>query len=1003
MNKRLDIAITGIACRFPKAGNVSEFWNNLTNGADCIDVLSQTRTDDLSQYLNAIGQSCEIGGAEAGLLDRIDLFDYSYFNITPMEANLMDPAQRLFLETAWLAIEDAGYGKEAISGADAGVFVGYVSDSDYKTMIRDTQPHSLSLALPGNARPLIAGRLSRILDLKGPNMLIDTGCSSSLAAVHAACQAIWNGECGLALAGGVQIHVIPLREGSIGVESSNGRTRAFDDNSDGTGTGEGVAAIFLKPLDKALADKDNIYAVIKGSAINHDGRSIGVTAPNAPAQSAVITRAWEAAGIDPTSIGYIEAHGTGTKLGDVIEAEGLRLAFSKHTDKTAFCAIGSVKSNIGHTDGCAGLAGLIKAALQLYHKTLVPSIHCNTPNTNINWANMPVYVNKSLVKWVSPGVSRICGVSSFSLSGTNCHVVLQEAPERETQKPPSPGYAFKPVRCWLTYKENTTPETRMYNLKWELNHYSRAAFLPKKHGSVLLKGRDSKLKKDLAACLETLGIDVVNSAPHGKNIERIIYAGDEDSFNDNLDDFYDFIAAFGGLDIQTTVLTRYGWNVTGMEEHISPVNASLLGLGLGVYYEYPRLRVRLIDIDDNTPFSSIIRDVCQENVELRTAYRNNLRFTPALKEITAGLRADINLSAQKKTYLITGGSGGIGMEIARYFSQKDVVNLCLVARTDENDPNITRELSNLRRAGSKVTYISADISDFGQLKSALEEFNRQYGKIDGVFHCAGIAGKGFLSRMRKEDILAAMRAKALGAEHIYKLLTPDPPDFIILFSSLASIVGGYAQSGYIAANAYLDAMAACYGKNGPPVMTINWPAWRGVGMASRLENAPENKTGDIFDSIGVETGLALLNIAACNIGDISQAIICNIKRASAHNTNTIGLNNICEEVKAAVSGKRLSTDSAIPRVTLFGRDGGDYTETERKLAKIWNKTLGFTEFNIYDDFFELGGDSFMIGGILDMLDETFAGEMAISDLFLNTTIYLLAKFIDGKHVKEQTE
>lgn len=282
----------------------------------------------------------------------------------------MNPAQRIFMETAWAAFEDGGYTSEKLAGSNTGVYVGLVSDLEgyrYKEMIHDVEPQSLPISVTGNLSCILPSRLSYLLDLRGPSMVVDTACSSSLVAVHHACNAIRLGECDMALAGGVKLNVLPLDKDyyRMGIESSNGMTRPFDDSSDGSGIGEGAAVIMLKPLQDAIKDKDQVYAVIKGSAINQDGNSMGITAPNARAQSEVIVKAWKAAGVDPESIAYIETHGTGTVLGDPIEIDGIKGAFEQYTDKRQFCAIGSVKSNIGHLYESAGITGLVKSVLSL--------------------------------------------------------------------------------------------------------------------------------------------------------------------------------------------------------------------------------------------------------------------------------------------------------------------------------------------------------------------------------------------------------------------------------------------------------------------------------------------------------------------------------------------------------------------------------------------------------------------------------------------------------------
>lgn len=435
-----DIAIIGVSLKLPKADSVREYWDNLKEGIDCIDELSEERKKDAISYLKSIGmEEQEIKFGKGAYINDIDKFDYSFFHISPKEASLMHPNQRLFLQTVWRAIEDAGYSGKHLQGTNTGLYLGHspapFADTfyDYSRFIIEDNPSLVPMAIPGNLNSLIASRISYILDLKGPSLLIDTACSSSLVAVHAACQSIRSGECDMAIAGGVKTHLFPLENEhyKLGIESSDDRAKTFDESSDGTGKGEGIAAVVLKPLSNAVKDGDNIYAVIKGSAINQDGSSVGITAPNALRQEEVISNALDDAGINPETIAYIEAHGTGTKLGDPIEIAGITRAFSKYTDRKQFCAIGSVKTNIGHLDATAGIAGLIKSALALKHKKLPPTLHFQYPNKKIDFEDSPVYINNILREWEDEGFPRRCGVSAFGLSGTNCHMILEEAPDIE--------------------------------------------------------------------------------------------------------------------------------------------------------------------------------------------------------------------------------------------------------------------------------------------------------------------------------------------------------------------------------------------------------------------------------------------------------------------------------------------------------------------------------------------------------------------------------------------
>ncbi|MEL7001910.1 MAG: polyketide synthase [Bacteroidota bacterium] len=429
-----DIAIIGIAGQLPMASDVDTFWENLIGGVDCIRDFPDHRKKEVFDYFQSKGVSAnadEVEFKKKAYLDSIDQFDYNFFGLSHKEACLMNPSQRLFLETTWHLFEASGYSPESLRGSNTGLFIGHASSNNYLNLIEEMEPEYVGMAYASNLPSVIGSRISYLLDFKGPSILFDTACSSSMTALHMACQSIKNGECEQAIVGGVNLSLIPIQEQGegLGIISKHNKTRTFDDSSDGTVGGEGCLSIFIKPLAKAVDDKDKIWAVIKGSASNNDGASAGITAPNSRAQEEVLIKAWENAKIKPENISYIEAHGTGTTLGDPIEIEGLTRAFEKYTDKKQFCAIGSVKTNVGHLNSISGLAGIVKAALSLNYKQIPALLHFERPNRKIDFINSPVYVNDVLKNWDSDSdQKRLCGVSSFGLSGTNCHVVLEEAP-----------------------------------------------------------------------------------------------------------------------------------------------------------------------------------------------------------------------------------------------------------------------------------------------------------------------------------------------------------------------------------------------------------------------------------------------------------------------------------------------------------------------------------------------------------------------------------------------
>lgn len=425
--RRCDIAIVGMACRFPEADNKEQFWQNLAQGKNSIRPFPAKRREQLS-YI----EDDEIELFHGGFLDSVEGFDTDYFNIPPAIARHMDPYHRIFLQNLVETIEDAGYHRGDLQGKNIGIYAGndhtHRLFCNYLTFIEDKDFNSIT----GSWTAVFASRLAYLLNLQGPALVIDTSCSSGLVAMDYAIKGLNAGDCEAALVGAANLFFAPGK-GIVGdVENDDFMVRTFDNAASGTVWGEGVASVMLKTLEKAEQDGDAIYAVVKGIAVNNDGASNGITAPNARAQQDVLLKAWNSAGISPEQLSYIESHGTGTNLGDPIEIRGLSNAVAKHSKRKQFCGIGSVKTNIGHTVATAGLASLCKVLLSYREQQLPPSLNFNQPNLFIDFANCPVYVNDQLSDWPAGEQPRYAGVSSFSLSGTNCHVVLQDWPSSES-------------------------------------------------------------------------------------------------------------------------------------------------------------------------------------------------------------------------------------------------------------------------------------------------------------------------------------------------------------------------------------------------------------------------------------------------------------------------------------------------------------------------------------------------------------------------------------------
>ncbi|MFJ2132669.1 SDR family NAD(P)-dependent oxidoreductase [Streptomyces sp. NPDC087845] len=426
------IAIIGMSGRYPQAGNTEEFWENLKAGRDCVTEIPAGRWPLDGFYepdratAVATGRSYSKWG---GFLDDFDAFDPRFFRIAPRDAYAMDPQERLFLQAAWEVIEDAGYTPEELARRHqrrVGVFAG-VTKSGHARHGAALLPSGETI-VPSLSFASLSARASYVLDLRGPSLTVDTMCSSSLTAIHEACEHLRRGACELAVAGGVNLYLHPSDYVELcrsTMLSSQAHVRSFGSGGDGFVPGEGVGAVLLKPLGRALADGDRILAVVRGTSINHGGRSNGYTVPSPTAQAELISDALTRAGVPARELSYVEAHGTGTELGDPIEVQGLSLAFGQSTREKQFCAIGSVKSAIGHLEAAAGIAGVTKTVLQLRHRTLVPSLHSEELNPGIRFEETPFFVQRTLAPWESKG-PRIAAVSSFGAGGSNAHVIIEE-------------------------------------------------------------------------------------------------------------------------------------------------------------------------------------------------------------------------------------------------------------------------------------------------------------------------------------------------------------------------------------------------------------------------------------------------------------------------------------------------------------------------------------------------------------------------------------------------
>ena len=478
--EREPIAIIGISSCFPQAADLDAFWQNLADGKDCITEVPLERWDWREIYGDPALQDNKTKAKWGGFLDGMGNFDPLFFGISPKEAELMDPQQRLLMQHVWNVLEDSAYAAGSLAGSNTAIFVGTYS-TGYDDLIKRAQVAIEGYSTTGTVPSVGPNRMSYFLDLHGPSEPVETACSSSLVAIRRGVLAIENGECELAIVGGVNTMSTPdatLSFSKAGMLSEEGRCKTFSDQADGYVRGEGVGLLMLKRLSAAERDGDHIYGLIRGTAQNHGGRANSLTAPNPKAQAELIKAAYRQAGIDPRTVGYIEAHGTGTPLGDPVEINGLKMAFKElYADggtgqasqvEQAHCGIGSVKTNIGHLELAAGVAGVIKVLQQMRHQTLVPSLHCSTINPYIDLKDSPFYIVRERQEWKAikdaqgNPLPRRAGVSSFGFGGVNAHVVLEEYVPKA--QPSRPVDSAQPVLIVLSAKNEQRLQDRVSQL-----------------------------------------------------------------------------------------------------------------------------------------------------------------------------------------------------------------------------------------------------------------------------------------------------------------------------------------------------------------------------------------------------------------------------------------------------------------------------------------------------------------------------------------------------------
>ncbi|WP_346900166.1 amino acid adenylation domain-containing protein [uncultured Roseibium sp.] len=982
------IAIIGVAGRYPGARSMSEFWENLAAGRDSVTEVPAGRWDH-SRYYDPVRQPGKTTCKWGGFVDGHDRFDPMFFNIAPREAQFMDPQERLFLQCAWETLEDAGYtratvapGREGLPG-DVGVFVGVMWD-EYQLYGPERQAQGQPLAI-GTSPAGVANRVSYFCNFHGPSLTVDSMCSSSLTAIHLACDSLRSGSCSVALAGGVNLTPHPnkyltLAQGRF--LSTTGRCGSFGEGGDGYVPAEGVGAVLLKPMSRAEADGDRIYGVILGSALNHGGKTNGYTVPNPAAQTAVIEKAMERAGIAPEEVSYVEAHGTGTTLGDPIEIAALTKAWRGQGGDEHICAIGSVKSNIGHGESAAGIAGLTKILLQLKHRQLAPSLHAETLNPNIPFETSPFRVQRRLEAWPQSvsgdrPLPRIAGLSSFGAGGSNAHIVIAEHidqtrpaapagpaiypfsardPERLSvllanfrsalddmsdadlpsvaitlqegreafeervaivagekadltrklnralagengvggifrsraatgrptadlalplaaiaeqwvqgaqvdwsgmrtgPKPPPislPTYPFAEDYCWLPDIEATVnppkPEMKpepapmplLFTPVWQEQAPVPGTDLPAKERVVVLCGTLAS-DPDLAGRLERPGIEVVAlEAPTGP-----------------VDGRYEFHAVWLMKLLQGLARKRPQQAVVQVvvpAENDDSLLEGLAGLLRCAALEHRTLSCQLVAVDEGTEdlAEKLAADATCAAEQNTIRYRQGRRLVRSWGEVAPNAGSDRSPWKQDGVYLLTGGAGGIGLHVAEAIAASRVRPSLWLTGRSHLKPEVEQRLKDLEAMGATVHYRRIDVTNRDAVTDLLSEIDVIDGRVDGVFHGAGITRDGLIASKDEATLRVVLAPKVTGTRVLDEALGNRPLDFLVLFASAAGALGNPGQADYAAANAFLDHFAAsrnarvaggaCHGRT----IAIDWPYWRdgGMHMDARTIEAMEREAG----------------------------------------------------------------------------------------------------------------------------------------------------------------
>ncbi|MDP8242496.1 MAG: SDR family NAD(P)-dependent oxidoreductase [Candidatus Hinthialibacter antarcticus] len=1065
------IAIVGMACRLPGGiGSPQEFWRALVDGVDLLSPVPSERWDAEALYHPTPGTPGKSYVRHGYFLRDADQFDPFFFEMSPREAKSLDPQQRLLLEVSWQALQDAQYPPERLSGSQAGVFIG-IGQNDYaQRKLHGGDPAQVeTFDGTGNGFCFAAGRVSHWLGLRGPNLAVDTACSSSLVALHLACQSLRLNECGFALAGGVQFMASPrvnLFLSQAKALAPDGRSKSFDAAADGFGRGEGCGVLALKRLSDAQRDGDRVLAVVRGSAVNHDGRSSGLTVPNAQAQQAVVRSAMKNAGVAPDEIDFIEAHGTGTALGDPIEARAIDAVFQGQRERPLW--LSSVKANIGHLEAAAGVAGVIKTVLCLQHQQLPKQLLFQTPSPHIDWSALNVRVADHQIELNQGEAPPCAGVSSFGISGTNCHVVLSGV-DRESALSITGTVAvpFKRQRYWLD--EAAAPSVSILNdadallqrllASGEFNA-DEQQLLPKVIEAI--QAFERPLKENLyetvwreeplpdgPSCLQTQSAWLLLSdaggvaaaveqrlKARGQHVVMLPPGGDLDRALDELgrsDASMRAVLYFGALDAPPTdaltveelqrspesicgsmrrllqaVAKRSDnnalkiWAVTQCacalpddKGRVAIAQAPLHGFGKAAALEFPEHWGGLIDLGDGShedELNGLLLECAIGGSEMIAALRGAKRFVARLASCKRDSVNPILIDADA-TYWTIGGLGALGLQTAQWLVERGARSLVLTNRSGETEQTAI-QVQALRAQGAVVHVWRGDVCDAGEMQKIVDRIQREAPSLKGVIHAAGAAGYQSIENLDETQMDNVMRSKTLGAWNLLNAVEDVSLDFILLYSSIASVWGSKNQSHYAAANHFLDALACDAAKQGCNAHSINWGPWPGDGMATESAR-------DLLSTMGITPLSFKASFAAIQrvlSSGAAQTVAADVDWPRLSNLFEIhGRHRFFEElidsaptnVQPEQSGNALQTIEALADEERLGA-------LRLHVQTIVADLLGYEGGQLpdaHDGFFQLGMDSLLAVDLKDRLVRSLGVSLAAPAVFSYPNAHDLAAHI----------